>query len=115
MGIIIFFSLSIIEIILATYRIITKSKIIMTRSIFRIVSFLIFIVLVIVSVVEWSPAYYLIALYLLILAIFGAYDIRRRNKDKSNTGTIKLVLFTLVLIIFIFISTIPIILFPQEK
>lgn len=115
MGIIIFLCLAIIEITFATFCIITKSKHTKERSIIRIASFIVFIVILLFSVIEWSPLYYLLMTYLSIFAIIGISKIIRGDLDNSNYSTTKLVFKTLGFLILIFIVAIPVILFPQYK
>lgn len=115
MGIIIFFSLGIIEIVYAITCIIKKSSLIKERSLIRIASFLIFLFLVLLSVIKWGPSYYLLTFYLFISAIIGFLKILRGQLDNGNYSTKKLLFKTFALLILIFIVTVPAILFPQDK
>lgn len=115
MGIIIFLTLVLIEIALTTYSIITKSNHTKERSITIIASFIVFLLLVILQIVEWSPVYYLLVAYLLLSAIIGVIKIIRGSVEERKYKTTKSVLKTIGLIILIFLVTLPTILFPQNK
>jgi dienelactone hydrolase len=115
MGIIIFSILIIIELTLAVYSITKKSNSINERSITRIASFIVFLLLVLLSIIEWGPVYYILTLYLLILSSISFIRIIKGRLDIREYRTVRIVFKTIVLLMLIFIVTLPAILFPQDK
>jgi dienelactone hydrolase len=115
MGMILFLCLAIIEITFAAYCVITKSKHTKERSIIRIASFIVFLLFVLLSIIEWSLIYYFLASYLLIVSIISLIRIIRGRLDMSKYRPTRIVFKTIGIIFLIFIVTIPAILFPQNK
>ncbi len=115
MGVIIFFTVVFVEILFATFSIITKSNHLTEKSILRIVSFIVFMLLVILSIIDFSFRYYALAFFLLLTSIIGVKTLVRGKKEKGEYKVVRVVLRTIGMSVLFFILILPAILFPQNK
>lgn len=113
-GIIIIITAASIEIALALFSIVTKSNKPVIRGIIRLSYLICFVLLTILSVIQWSFRYYALAVLLLSLALIGTIPLIRKPKEKPYKHAHTL-LKTFGMIILISLCTLPAILFPQYK
>jgi len=83
MGMIIFLMAVIVEAAFAAFCIITKSNHTRERSIIRIASFIGFVLLAVLPIIDWSLRYYALASLLLLLAMNQAWWTLRQNRYAS--------------------------------
>ena len=115
MGTIIFLIAVIVEAVFAAFCIITKANHAKVRSIMRISSFLGFVLLVVLPIVDWSLRYYALGSFLLLLAIIGVKAIAQEKGEKREYKAVRVVLKAMGMMVLIFVFTLPAILFPQNK
>jgi dienelactone hydrolase len=115
MGIFIFFTAVLVEVVFAAYCIITKSNQKRIRSIIRITAFVGFAILALLPIVDWGLRYYPLAALLLLMAVMGAVDIIRKREEKREYKAVRVVLRAVGMILLIFVVDLPAILFPQHK
>lgn len=115
MGMVILLTAIIVEISLAVVCLTKKSNLIKERSIIRIASFLGFMILVILPVIDWSFRYYALTTFLMILSIIGAVNLIYKPKEKREYKAIRIVLKAIGMMVLFFVFTFPAIAFPQNK
>jgi dienelactone hydrolase len=115
MGIVIFLTAVIVETAFAAFCIITKSNHVRERSIIRIASFIGFVLLAVLPIIDWSPRYYALAFLLLLLAIIGAKALVQKKGEKREYKAVCVVLRAIGMSVLIFALTLPAIIFPQNK
>jgi dienelactone hydrolase len=115
MGIVIFLTAVIVETAFAAFCIITKSNHVRERSIIRIASFIGFVLLAVLPIIDWSPRYYALASLLLLLAIIGAKALVQKKGEKREYKAVRVVLRAIGMSVLIFALTLPAIIFPQNK
>ncbi len=103
-----------IEIAFAAYCVFTRSNQTKARSVVRLVAFGVFVLLMLVSVIEWGFRWYALAALLLIWALLGAQTLLRgQQKKEYRTGRI---LFEAVaMLLLVVVALIPALVFPQHK
>jgi hypothetical protein len=92
MGTIIFLMAVIVEAAFAVFCIITKSNHAKERSIIRIASFIGFVLLAVLPIIDWSLRYYALASLLLLLAIIGAKALIQEKGEKREYKAVRVVL-----------------------
>jgi len=115
MGMIIFLTAAIVEISFAAFCIITKSNHAKERSIIRIASFIGFVLLAMLPIIDWGLRYYALASLLLLLSIIGAIILIQKKEEKREYKAVHVVLRAIGMTVLIFALTLPAILFPQNK
>ena len=115
MGVFIFLMLVAIEISAATLCIVTRSNQLKARSIMRISTFLGFMALIALSIIDWGLRYYSVAGLLVLLAALGAINLIFKRKEKRDYKARRIILKSIGMIILVFIVTLPAIIFPQYK
>ncbi|HKK83675.1 MAG TPA: alpha/beta hydrolase, partial [Atribacterota bacterium] len=115
MGTIIFFMAVIVEVSFAAFCIITKENHSKERSIIKIASFIGFVLLTVLHIIDWSLSYYALASLLILLAITGAKSLTQKKKEKREYNTARVVLRSIGMMVLIFAVTLPAIIFPQNK
>lgn len=115
MGMIIFLMAVIVETAFAAFCIITKSNHVKEGSIIRIASFIGFVLLAVLPIIDWSLRYYALACLLLLLAIIGAKDLIQEKGEKREYKAVRVVLRAIGMTVLIFALTLPAIIFPQNK
>lgn len=113
MGIIILLTAIIFEIIFVVFCIITKSNQQKARNIIRIITFSVFVLLVVFSVIDWGRRYYTLAILLCLFAVVGVVGLIKKSQDKKAYKAMNIVLKTAGIILLIFVATLPSIVFPQ--
>jgi len=115
MGISIFITAVVFEIVFAVFCIITKSNQQRKRNIIRITAFVGFVLFTVVTIIEWSLRYYTVAALLLLLAVIGAVALIRKREEKRSYKAVRVVLKAIGMTVLIFMFTLPSIIFPQHK
>jgi len=112
-GIIILLIDIVFEIIFAVFCIITKSNQQKARNIIRIIAFSGFVLLAILSVIDWGARYYTLAILLFLLAVIGAVSLLNKKQGKKAYKAMNIIMKTVGIILLIFVATLPSIVFPQ--
>lgn len=115
MGSTMLFATSAVELVFAAYCIHSRSYQVTKRSVIRIGTFAGFVVLVVVSAVEWSSRWYAFAALLLIWSLLGAIVLVRGNGDReifSSRNVIKRAILTLFIVL---LALSPTLIFPQYR
>lgn len=115
MGTFIFLMAVVVEILFASFCIITKSNQHKVRSIIRIALFTGFVLLNVFQIIHWSFRYYIIAALLLLLAVIGAVTLIRKKEEKRVYSAVPVVLKAIGMTVLVFTLTLPAIIFPQYK
>lgn len=115
MGTTIFLMAVVVEIAFAAFCIITKSNHVKERSMIRIASFIGFVLLAVLPIIDWGLRYYALASLLLVLAIIGAKDLAQEKGEKSEYKAVRVVLRAIGMSVLISALTLPAIIFPQNK
>jgi dienelactone hydrolase len=110
----IFLTAVVIEIAFAVYCIFTKSNQRKVRSIVRIAAFAGFVLLTVLTIIDWSFRYYSLAALLLLLAVIGAAVLIRNKEEKRDYKAVRVVLRAIGMTVLIFVLTLPAIIFPQD-
>ena len=115
MGMIILMAELVIEIAFATYCVITKSNQGKLRSYLRIGAFAVFILLTLVSVIQWGSRWYLLAILLLVWAALGLWALLRKQ-DQVKPFQARTILFkAIATLLLVIIVLTPALIFPQYK
>ena len=116
MGVFIFLVAVVFEIAFAIYCIITKSNQLKTRNFIRIGggSFVIFVLLTILTIIEWSFRYYTIAAFLFLLGVMGAVSLIRKKEGKRPYKRVRVILKATGMTVIFFMLTLSAIIFPQH-
>lgn len=115
MGTIVFILAALIEIALAVYCIATKSNQKRTRSWIRIGAFATFFFFTLISVIEWSFQWKLLAAILLIWAIIGAQSLIRKKEEKKEPKRVGIIFKALAMLLILIIAVAPALMFPQYE
>lgn len=115
MGTFIFLVAVVVEIIFTAFCIITRSNQGKVRSIIRIMAFITFVLISILSIIDWGLTYYSIAGLLFIMAVIGAITLLGKKEDKKAYKTVRIVWKAIGITVLIFILTLPAIIFPTYK
>ena len=115
MGTVILAIAFVIEAAFAAFCLITRSSQVRVRSYARIGAFAAFVLLALLSVIQWSFRWYGLAALLLVWAALGARAlIRKRGEGKRfNPGGI--VLKAAAMLLLVLIAVTPALIFPQSK
>ena len=115
MGTYIFLTAVFVEVVFAVFCIITKSNHQKVRRIIRISILIGFILLVALTVIEWSSRYYSLAVILLILAGIETIGLIRNKQKKREYKATRVVIKTIGIFMILLAATLPSIIFPQHK
>lgn len=115
MGIFIFLTVVVVEMAFAVFCIISKSNQQKVRSIVRIAAFTGFMLLVLMSIIEWGIRYYTLAALLFLLAAMGAVALIRKREEKREYKSVRVILRAIGMTVLIFVFILPAIIFPQHK
>ena len=115
MGNFTFLILIVIEIAFAVFCIITKSNQQKVRNIIRIVTFISFILLITLSIIDWSFRYYTLAALLTLQAVIGVVELIKNKQEKRSYKTVSVAMKTIGMMVIIFVVTLPSIIFPQYE
>jgi predicted dienelactone hydrolase len=99
----------------ATYCIITKSNQRRARNFMRIGALAAFILLTLVSAIQWSFRWYLLATLLLVWAALSAWALIRKTTDKKEYRTGRILGRAIGTLALVFLALIPLLIFPQNK
>ncbi|WP_433946547.1 alpha/beta hydrolase family protein [Paenibacillus sp. SN-8-1] len=114
MGYVLLIISAVIEIVLAVFCFRTRSNQKKIRSWVRIAELTLFVIFVLVSVIEWSFRWYILAAILLVSAIIGGVSLMLKKKEKEF-GPVRIVLKGIALWLVVAIAVIPALVFPQYK
>jgi Ca2+/Na+ antiporter len=115
MGTIILMIAFVIEVVFATYCILTKSNQEKGRSLIRIGVFVTFVLFTLVSIIHWNFTWYLLALLLFLWALLGTWKLIRRKAEKKEFKVWRSVVRAITATLLIFIAVIPALIFPQHR
>lgn len=115
MGIIIILIAAVIEITFAVYSITTRSNQKRIRSWIHIGALAAFVIFTLVSVIQWSFRWRLLAAALIIWGIIGAISLTINKEDKIRYSTVRVVLKAIAIWLIIVIAVTPAMIFPQYK
>ena len=115
MGTIILIISAIIEIALGAYCIITKSNQKTIRSWVRISAFIVFVILTLVSVIQWGFGWYLTGFLLLVWTIIACVSLIRNKPPKKEYKAIRIITKGIAMWLLVLIAIVPELIFPQYK
>jgi hypothetical protein len=115
MGMIIFLTAVTVEAAFAAYCFITKSNHTRERSLIRIASFIGFVLLAVLPIIDWGLRYYALASLLLLLAIIGANALTLQKGEKREYSAVHVGLRAIGMMVLFFALTLPAMIFPQDK
>ncbi len=115
MGTIILLIAFVIEAAFAVYCMITKSNQEKVKSYIRIGAFAAFVLFTLVSVIQWSFRWYLLAALLLIWAALGAWTLIRKPVGKKEYKLLPGFVKAVLMLLLVFIAVTPALIFPQYK
>jgi len=103
------------EVAFATYCIVTKSNQRRFRNFERIGALVLFVLLTLVSVIQWGFRWYGLALLLFAWAILGAVALIRKKADNKEYRTRNIVRLALRTLLLVFVVLMPALIFPQHQ
>ncbi len=115
MGSFILLTAILIEITFGIFAISTKSNQQRIRSIIRILAFTVFVVLTLLSIINWSFRYYALGTGLFFLAITGVITLFRHKEEKKPYRSAGVVTKAIGMTFLFFILTLPSIIYPEYK
>ncbi len=115
MGTIVLIIVAIIEVTFGVYCIATKSNQKRIRSWVRIIAFVTFGIFTLVSIIEWSFRWILLAAILLIWTIIGGISLIRKKEDKKEYKAVHIVFKALAMWLIVVIAVSPALIFPQYE
>ena len=115
MGLFIFITAVLVEIIFTLYCLMTKSHQEKVKSMTRITAFVVFVLSCILPIIDWSSRYYAIATLLLLLAIIGVMSLICKREEKRPYKATRVVFKGIGMTMLIFVFTLPAIIFPQHE
>lgn len=115
MGIWIFLTAAVVELVFAGFCIFTKSDQQKTQGIIRLSAFVLFVLLTSIGILEWSLRYYALAALLLVLALLAMMSLIRKREEKRPYKASRVISKALGMTLLIFLVTLPAILFPQHE
>jgi dienelactone hydrolase len=115
MGTIILLIALIIEAAFVTYSIVTKSDQKIIRSYLRIGGLAVFVLFTLVSVIQWSFRWYLLAALLLVWAALGAWSLVRKPVEKKPYRVLPAITRAILMLLLVFIAVTPALIFPQYQ
>ncbi len=121
MGIIVLIISLVIEAAFTTYCIKTKSSQKKVRSITRIGVFAAFVIFTLISVIEWSFRWKLLAAILLVWALLGTWSLiynrflKQKTSKEKKYKTVNSVFKAIAMLLVVLIAVTPAMVFPQYK
>jgi len=115
MGIIILIIAAVIEVGFGVYCIKTKCNHKKTISWVRISAFATFVIFTLVSFIQWSFRWKLLAVILLIWTIIGGVSLIRKKEDKKAYKAARIVFKAIAMWLIVVIAVTPALIFPQYK
>jgi dienelactone hydrolase len=113
MGTIILLVAFVAETAFAAYRIITRSNQEKVRSAIRIGAFVAFILFTLVSVIQWSFRWYLLAGLLFVWAALGAWTLAGKKAGKKAFSAGRTVVHAITMLLLVLIAVTPALILPQ--
>jgi acetyl esterase/lipase len=115
MGTIILLIAFAVEATFVLYCMITKSNQEKVKSYLRIGALAAFILFTLVSVIEWSFRWYLLALLLLIWVALGAWSLLRKPVEKKSYRPVPALVKAVLTLLLVTIAVAPALVFPQHQ
>ncbi|MGI6004975.1 MAG: alpha/beta hydrolase family protein [Christensenellales bacterium] len=81
----------------------------------RIAAFVIFVLLAVLEVIQWSPRYYALGFLLLLLAVIAAASLVYKRDEKRDFKALWVVLKAVAMTGILLAAALPAIVFPQRK
>ena len=113
MGFIILIVAFVTETVLAAYRLISHANQGKIRSYIWIGAFATFLLFTLMSVIQWSFRWYLLAGLLFVWAVIGAWRLLRHKPDTKAFSAVRTVFSSIGVLLLVFIAVIPTLIFPQ--
>lgn len=114
MGIIILTVALVIEIAFAIYCIVTRSNQEKLKNIIRIGAFAFFVLLTLISIIQWSFRWYGLGILLFIWAVLGVSGLIRKGK-KAEYKAVRTILNAIGILLLVFVFLTPALVFPQYQ
>ncbi len=99
----------------AAYCIVTRSNQRRVRNFMRIAALALFLLLALVSVIQWSVIWYGLALLLIIWAALGVRGLLRKAADSGRYAAIRVVGRALATLLLVLIVIVPALILPQHR
>jgi predicted dienelactone hydrolase len=115
MGTIIFTIALVVEIAFATYCFVTKSNQRRVRNFTRIGALAAFVLLTLVSVIQWGFRWYTLVLLLIVWAGLGAWALLRKKVDTHDYKALPIIGRGIGTLLLVFVTLVPALIFPQTK
>jgi dienelactone hydrolase len=115
MGTVILSIAFVIEVAFAIYCMVTKSNQEKVRSFVRIGAFAAFVLLALVSVIQWSFRWYGLGLLLFVWAVLGAWTLLRKKAGTNDYKTGPVVRRAIGAFLLVVIVMVPVLVFPQHQ
>ncbi len=115
MGTIILSLAFVTEIAFAVFCVVTRSNQEKVRSFIRIGALAAFVLFALVSVIQWSFRWYVLAALLLVWAALGAWTLIRKKAETKGYKAGSIVGRAILGILLVFVAIIPALVFPQTK
>jgi dienelactone hydrolase len=115
MGTVILATAFFVEIIFAIYCLTTRSSQRRARSFMRIGAFATFVLLALVSIIQWDARWYLLGTLLFVWATLGILTIIRKKTDPKAYKPARSVVKAIMTLLLVFVTITPALIFPQHK
>ncbi|MBS4175233.1 acetylxylan esterase [Bacillus sp. FJAT-49736] len=103
------------EIAFSIYCMVTKEDHRKIKNYIRIAAFIVFVILTLSTVIEWSFRWVVLGILLFLLAVKGTISLIRNKRNTKKYKTSKIVWKSIVMILVTIFAITPAIVFPQHK
>ncbi len=103
-----------VEVVFATYCIITKAGQRKIRSFVRVGAFAAFVLFTLVSVIRWNFTWYLLAALLFIWAVLGVWTLLQKPVEKHGYKAFPIILRAVGTLLLVLVAVTPALIFPQH-
>ena len=115
MGIVMLLAASAVELAFAAYCIHSRSYQAAGRSIMRIDAFAAFVLLLIMSIIQWSLRWYALAALLLMWALLGTTQLVRNSSDSATFRSGRVIRKAVLTFLIVLLALSPALIFPEYK
>lgn len=115
MGNALFWILVALNMALMIFSLVTKSPQERTRSVIRVAALIVFVLLLVTPLVQWSFRWYGLTLLLLVWALFGVWTLFSNRQAAKAFSAKGVVLRTIMASLLIFLAMLPVLFFPQYR